>query len=188
MATAREQGLKQFRFQHGPFTKRFGSVVTGILITVLSISTHIAAPATTINKYSFVRIDSRGRCYFPFHLWFEDCSFSRYVPQTLRNFLAHCQAALLAPSSAPCVLFGSLSARVGALGCNDVFDPYWITPRDGPHCSRMLMNLPAVFVYLSSRCALGDLLPLFFRTDCLTLVGPTVCSEIGTSCGAQPNF
>ena len=40
VATAREQGLKQLRFQHGPFTKRFGSVVTGILVTVLPISTH----------------------------------------------------------------------------------------------------------------------------------------------------
>ena len=64
--------------------------------------------------------------------------------------------------------------------------PPWITPRDGHNCSRMLMNLPIVFVYLSSRCALGDRLPLFFRMDCLTFVGPTVCSGTWTSLRHNP--
>ena len=35
------QGFKQFRFQHGPFTKHFGSAITGI---VLSISTYPPSP------------------------------------------------------------------------------------------------------------------------------------------------
>ena len=38
------------------------------------------------------------------------------------------------------------------------------------------VKLSAVCVSLSSRCALGDLLHLFFRMDCLRFVGPTVCS------------
>ena len=54
-------------------------------------------------------------------------------------------------------------------------------PRDGPNCSRMLMNRSATFVYFSSRCDLGDILPLFFRVDRLTFAGPTVGSSSSTS-------
>ena len=90
-------------------------------------------------------------------------SFSKYVPRCVYNFLAHCQTAFLASSCARTVLFESVSANVGALGgCDDISVHPGITLRDGPNCSRMLMNFSAVVVFLSSRCALGDRLPLFF--------------------------
>ena len=52
----------------------------------------------------------------------------------------------------------------------------------------ILMNLSAVDVNLSSRCALGDVLPFFFRMERFSFVSPTVGSGTSTSCDAQPNF
>ena len=52
--------------------------------------------------------------------------------------------------------------------------------------AEMLMNLFAVFVYLSSGCALGDLSSFFIRMVCLTSVGPNVCSGNSMSCETQP--
>ena len=49
------------------------------------------------------------------------------------------------------------------------------------------MNVSAVFVYLNSRCALGDLLPLFFRMDRLTFIGPTVRSGNSMYRDTQPD-
>ena len=50
------------------------------------------------------------------------------------------------------------------------------------------MNRSAVFLWFSSRCTLGDILPLFLRMDRRTFVSPTVCSRSSTSWDAQPNF
>ena len=48
-------------------------------------------------------------------------SFSKYVPRSVYNFLAHCQTAFLASSYAHTVLFESMSANVGALGVAMIF-------------------------------------------------------------------
>ena len=83
----------------------------------------------------------------------EDTPHSRYVSTT---------------PSAHNLFFRSL--QMGAFGVT-------IPPRDDPNCARMLMDLSADFVCLSSRRALGSLSPLIFWSVSRSRVQPSVLTN-----------
>ena len=141
------------------------------------------------HKLSFVWVDGRGRCYFPIHLRFETRSFVLQVGSAnyaeLFGTLPTCFSWIIFfPQRAVWISVFKRRRVVIAMMC---VCPPRKTHRNCTIRSRMLMNLSAVFGYLSSRCAVGDVLPFFFWMDRLTSVGPTVCSGTSTSCDTQPN-
>ena len=80
------------------------------------------------------------------------------------------------------------SLTLGALGLRWCFCPPWIAPRDGPKCSRILMNLSAVMAYWSSRCTIGGIPTLFFKIGRISRVSTTFGFGKSKSFDTQPNF
>ena len=137
----------------------------------------IDAPESTINSLSSgltVVVDATHQSNFGL---LNVASFSKYFPRILYNCLVHCQVIFLASSSTQRVLFGSLFSNVGAFELRRCLCPPWMTPRDGPICSRMLMNLTAVSENFSSTCAFGDLSFIrHSRTDAnYRMTAPCIC-------------